>query len=146
MKDKDLFILHTQYHSCWWPGDARSPGISSHGTGLIIPEYSSFITRMINKYKTQPQNKKLHSPGMNRVWGSRGVRCQDEEEVDTRWSLSRLVDWCSLMLWRQTRRNISQQIPNSFRKFPSNFRLALHVFVYIFSYWLVWLKIKFIST
>ena len=23
--------LHDQYHGCWWPGDARSQGVSSHG-------------------------------------------------------------------------------------------------------------------
>ena len=34
MEDKDLFILHIQYHACWWTGDTRSQGISSHGTDL----------------------------------------------------------------------------------------------------------------
>ena len=27
MEDKDPFILHRQYHGCWWPGDARSQGM-----------------------------------------------------------------------------------------------------------------------
>ena len=30
-------ILHSQYHGCWWPGDARIQGISSYNTGLIFP-------------------------------------------------------------------------------------------------------------
>ena len=34
MEHIDLFILYSQYHGCWWPGDA-----SSHG--LMKPEYSS---------------------------------------------------------------------------------------------------------
>ena len=34
MEHRDLFILYSQYHGCWWPGDA-----SSHG--LMEPEYSS---------------------------------------------------------------------------------------------------------
>ena len=35
LKDKGLFILHVQYpyHGCWWPGNARRPGSSSHGRG-----------------------------------------------------------------------------------------------------------------
>ena len=31
MQDQDLHILHRQYHGCWYPGDVRSQGISSHG-------------------------------------------------------------------------------------------------------------------
>ena len=34
MEHIDLFILYSQYHGCWWSGDA-----SSHG--LMKPEYSS---------------------------------------------------------------------------------------------------------
>ena len=44
-------IPHNQYHSCWWPGDARSQGISSNGVIYFVwpkisihlqlkPEYS----------------------------------------------------------------------------------------------------------
>ena len=29
-------ILHNQYHGCWWPGDARRQGISSHSADLIL--------------------------------------------------------------------------------------------------------------
>ena len=36
MEDKVLFILHTQYHGCWWPGNARSQGINSHGIDLCL--------------------------------------------------------------------------------------------------------------
>ena len=47
MEDKDLFIPHSQYHSCWCPGDTRSQSINSHGTDLVILVYSSFNT-MVN--------------------------------------------------------------------------------------------------
>ena len=30
-EDRNLWILHIQYCSCWWPGDTRSQGISSNG-------------------------------------------------------------------------------------------------------------------
>ena len=48
MEDRDLPILHSQYHGCWWPGDARSQGISSHGADLVLLKYSSFTTRWVN--------------------------------------------------------------------------------------------------
>ena len=39
---------YTKYHACWWwPGDARSQGISSHGIismDLALPDYSNIIT------------------------------------------------------------------------------------------------------
>ena len=36
-KDKDLSILHSQYHGCWCPGDARSQGINNHDIDLVKP-------------------------------------------------------------------------------------------------------------
>ena len=38
MEDKDQFILHCQCHG--WSGETRSQGISSHGSDLVLPEYS----------------------------------------------------------------------------------------------------------
>ena len=35
------------YHCCWWPGHARSQGIRSNGTELVLPEYFGFSTRGI---------------------------------------------------------------------------------------------------
>ena len=35
------FTLHSQYHGCWWPGDARSQGISSYIIDLNLLKYSS---------------------------------------------------------------------------------------------------------
>ena len=46
-KDKELFILHHQYHGCWWPGDTRSQGISWHCIILDILEYSIFRIRLL---------------------------------------------------------------------------------------------------
>ena len=36
-QDKNLPILHNQYHGCWCPGDVRSQGISSHDIDLVKP-------------------------------------------------------------------------------------------------------------
>ena len=35
MEDKNLFILHGQYHGCWCLGDVRSQGISSHVIDIV---------------------------------------------------------------------------------------------------------------
>ena len=35
-------ILHNQHHGCWWPGDTKSQGISSHSTDH---QYSCFSTK-----------------------------------------------------------------------------------------------------
>ena len=40
-----ISVFHSQYHpSCWWSGDLRSQGISSHGVDLVCMEYSSLST------------------------------------------------------------------------------------------------------
>ena len=43
MWDKDLFILHSQYHDSWCPGDIKSPGISSYAIDLVFLGYSCFL-------------------------------------------------------------------------------------------------------
>ena len=48
VKDNDLFMLHIQYHGYWWLGNTWSQGISSHGTDLVVQEYSWFCIRMFN--------------------------------------------------------------------------------------------------
>ena len=48
MEDKELPALYMQYHGCWWPGDTRSQGISSHDIDLILLEYIDFSTRRGN--------------------------------------------------------------------------------------------------
>ena len=45
---QDMFILHDQYHGCWWPGDPKSQGITSHGNDIILWELSSFSTTRVN--------------------------------------------------------------------------------------------------
>ena len=40
-KDKNIPISNSQYHSCWWPGDARSQSISIHDIDLVLQEYST---------------------------------------------------------------------------------------------------------
>ena len=36
-QDKDLPILHNQYHGCWCLGDARGQGIINHDIDLVKP-------------------------------------------------------------------------------------------------------------
>ena len=47
MKDKDLFILQSQYNGCWWPGDEGDQGISNNGINQVIPEYSALSAQEI---------------------------------------------------------------------------------------------------
>ena len=44
-QDKDLLIRHSQNHGCWWPGDARSQGISNRGIDPVLLKYSSLNTK-----------------------------------------------------------------------------------------------------
>ena len=53
MEDNDQFILHNQYHSCWWLGHTRSQGISNYGADVILLEYSNFSTRQIRWLVTE---------------------------------------------------------------------------------------------
>ena len=46
---KYLLIVHGQYHSYWWPGDARSQSNSSYGTDIVIPEYLTHWGRVTHK-------------------------------------------------------------------------------------------------
>ena len=39
------YILYNQYLGCWWPGDARSQGISIHGIDIVILPYSNFTSK-----------------------------------------------------------------------------------------------------
>ena len=45
--EEETFILHVQFHHCWWAGNIRSQGISSNGIVFVFLEYSSFSTRSI---------------------------------------------------------------------------------------------------
>ena len=40
----------SQYCGCWWPGEARSQGISSHGIDLVLLGYSSLSNRKVNPW------------------------------------------------------------------------------------------------
>ena len=50
-RDKDLFILHSQYNGCWWPGDVWCLSISSCGIDLV------FYYQTPNKRRTLVGNK-----------------------------------------------------------------------------------------
>ena len=47
MEDIDPFILDSQWYGYWGPGVVMSQGISSHGIGLDISEYSCLISRKV---------------------------------------------------------------------------------------------------
>ena len=49
-QDKNLFILHSKCHGCWWLGDARSQGISSHGIDLVHQVKSSLSARRVDDW------------------------------------------------------------------------------------------------
>ena len=40
MKDKNPFIIRSQYYGCWWPGDTRSHAIDREGNDFVVPEFS----------------------------------------------------------------------------------------------------------
>ena len=48
MEDKETFILQSQYHGCWWPGDTRSHGINNHGINLVLLSIPSSATNRLN--------------------------------------------------------------------------------------------------
>ena len=45
MEDMDMLIYHSQYNGCWWPSDARSQGIGSHGMDPV------FCTKKVNRLR-----------------------------------------------------------------------------------------------
>ena len=42
IEDKNLFILYSQYHGYWCPGNARNQGISSHCIDQFTHEFFGF--------------------------------------------------------------------------------------------------------
>ena len=60
--------LHSQYHGCWWPGDARIQGISNHDIDLIkpwklIPLTSRFVVSSVARI-WQNKNKNYGTGGI----------------------------------------------------------------------------------
>ena len=47
-RQRHMFI-HIEDCDCWWLGNARSQGITSHGTDHFISEYSEMQTFVLNK-------------------------------------------------------------------------------------------------
>ena len=47
---KNLCVIHGQYHGCWWSGDVRSQGISSHDIGLVYSQYSIAHMGRVDRY------------------------------------------------------------------------------------------------
>ena len=48
-ENKDTPISHCQCDGCWWPGDGRSQGISSHDIDFIYMEYSIAHMERVNE-------------------------------------------------------------------------------------------------
>ena len=53
VEGKEPIIIHNQNHGFWWPGDARSNGISSHGIDLVLTEYFGFNTEWLTQWAEQ---------------------------------------------------------------------------------------------
>ena len=47
MVEKDMFILHTEYHCCSWPADTRSQGINSYVTDKVFKEHFGLWPRKL---------------------------------------------------------------------------------------------------
>ena len=63
VEDKDPFILPSQYHVCWWPGDIRSQGISSNGIDLSYHSIFSFSpSRIIEVWEDDIQSQPNFQP------------------------------------------------------------------------------------
>ena len=60
-ENKDLCILHSQYHGCWCPGDTMSHGINSHGIDLVHINYSN-ITPEVKPYADEMTSLDWISP------------------------------------------------------------------------------------
>ena len=58
MEDKDLFILHSPYHGCWWLGDLRSQAISSYDIDLVLTACSNPSPRRVNTLR--PKQNERH--------------------------------------------------------------------------------------
>ena len=61
LNDKKLVILHSQYHGCWWPGEARSQGISRHGIDLALTQNIPVSTPgRVNMHRISFTTVRLH--------------------------------------------------------------------------------------
>ena len=74
MEDKDLFILHSQYQGCWWPGYLRSQGISSKGIKLVLPECYGFSTRKVNTLRPRQNGRHFPDDTFKRIFLNENVR------------------------------------------------------------------------
>ena len=50
MQAVNLFLWQSQYRGCWWRDHTRSRTISSHGTDVVILEYSHRSTRWFTRH------------------------------------------------------------------------------------------------
>ena len=57
----DMFILHSKWFGCWWPGDARSQGISSNDVDLVLSEYSGYNVTRADTSRHEPKADTLHN-------------------------------------------------------------------------------------
>ena len=47
VENRDLFMLHSEYHAYWCSNDALSQGLRSQYIGLVQPEYSGLSNRRL---------------------------------------------------------------------------------------------------
>ena len=138
MEAKEPIILHTQNHGCWWPGDAFSQGISSHGIGLVLLEYHSFNTRRCNPGKCYLLVKKIQ---MKYICEKVSIRCVDGLVLIDCWSSAEtvIVTWTiNVFMWEI----MLQKWVNAFACMKMNvfwltfhWNLFLRVQLTIFQHW-----------
>ena len=90
MEDKDLFFLHGWYNGCWWPGDTRSQGISSHCIDLVW--------RRINTALSSTSSTFIYIPWAHCLW--QHSKSQNTATMDTLLSLLHTgCDFGFIMIW-----------------------------------------------
>ena len=47
-KDKELLVVHSQFHGSWCPGDESNQGKSCHCIDLVRPKYSAGCTERVD--------------------------------------------------------------------------------------------------
>ena len=74
-EEKNIHIVHRQYHGWWWAMDARSQGINSHSIDLVCLQYSSVSIRRANTWRTSCDYCILYISKIQNVRASHAQKC-----------------------------------------------------------------------
>ena len=75
IENKDLFILYTQFHGSWWPGNARSQGINIYEIALDLTITASTPGSWF-KINTSLRNVDHHCYALTHCYEFMTHRCQ----------------------------------------------------------------------